>query len=80
MNHTHQKDMKELSALGTLLSGIAMCFMSFGLSHPHEVDSSVLWYFGQCLLYAGGVFAIKSYVLDEINKNLPSRDPKKKTP
>jgi len=69
--------LKELSALATLLSGIVLCFLSFGLSLPHAVDSSALWYFGQCLLYAGGVFAIKEYVLDEINKKLPPNNEKR---
>lgn len=73
------KNLKELSALLTLLSGIAMCFLSFALSRNHVVETSALWYFGQCLLYAGGIFAIKGYVLDEIGKNIP-RTPKNSEP
>ena len=55
---------RELSALVTLASGIALSFFSF--FHSGDVATNVLFYFGQCLLYAGGIFAIKQYVSDEI--------------
>lgn len=52
---------REFSALCTLASGVGLCFLSFFLGGMHTVDGSVLMYFGQCLLYAGGIFAIGEY-------------------
>lgn len=67
-----RKDMMMLiSALVTLLSGIAMSFLSFFLSSPHFIHDSVLLYFGQCLVYCGSAFGIVAYVktkVDELKK------------
>lgn len=59
-----------LSALATLFSGILLSFLSFALNKEHIIDDSVLWYFSQCLLYAGGIFSIKEYALREIRRHL----------
>ena len=60
-----RKDIKEklmvASALTTLASGIILSFLSFFLSSFH-IDSSVLWYFAQTLMYAGSCFGIGAYV------------------
>ncbi len=58
------------SALATLFSGILLSFLSFALNKEHIIDDSVLWYFSQCLLYAGGIFSIKEYALREIRRHL----------
>lgn len=63
---------RTLSALVTLASGIAMCFLSFFLGGTHTLDGSVLMYFGQCLLYAGGIFAISDYAKKLIARELDS--------
>jgi len=46
----------------TLISGIVLCFFSFFRSDEGAVDDSVLFYFGQCLVYAGSVFGLKGYI------------------
>ena len=60
-----KKDIKEkimiISALITLASGIVLSFLSFFLSSYH-IDNSVLWYFAQCLMYAGSCFGIGAYI------------------
>ena len=60
-----KKDIKDTtmiaSALTTLVSGIVLSFMSFFLSSYH-IDSSVLWYFAQTLMYAGSCFGIGAYI------------------
>lgn len=67
-----KKDEKDvimiISALVTLASGIIMSFLSFFLSEAHEIDSSVLWYFGQTLIYAGSAFGIAAYVKTKIDQ------------
>ena len=79
MNTEKQQDKRQkpeeenratLSALVTLCSGIALNFLSFALSKEHIVADSALWYFSQCLIYAGGIFSIKEYALGEIRKHL----------
>lgn len=61
--------LRNVSAILTLLSGIVMCFLSFFVGGTHTVDGSVLMYFGQCLVYAGGIFSISGYA-----KRLISRE------
>lgn len=51
-----------ITACGTLLSGIALSFLSFFLSVPHVIHDSVLWYFAQCLVYTGSAFGLAAYV------------------
>ena len=51
-----------VAALVTLASGIVLCFLSFFLDRQHVINSSVLWYFGQTLLYAASTFGLASYV------------------
>lgn len=51
-----------LTAILTMVSGISMSFFSFFLSEAHEIADSVLWYFAQCLVYAGSAFGIAAYV------------------
>lgn len=55
------------AALITLASGIVLCFLSFFLDRQHEIKSSVLWYFGQTLLYAASSFGLVSYVKVKMN-------------
>ena len=80
-----KKDMKDnmmiVAALITLASGIVLCFLSFFLSRQHEISSSVLWYFGQTLLYAASSFGLATYVKTRLtditnmieNDELPKR-------
>lgn len=66
-----KKDIKDTTmitaALITLASGIVMCFLSFFLDKEHEIRSSVLWYFGQTLLYAASSFGLATYVKAKYN-------------
>lgn len=61
-----------LSAMVTLASGILMSFFAFFMSVDHIINDSVLWYFGQCLMYAASSFGVFSYIkyrFDSLNKN-----------
>lgn len=51
-----------LTAIVTLVSGIVMSFLSFALSELHEISSSVLWYFAQCLMYCASALGLYGYV------------------
>ena len=50
------------SAVGLLASGVLLSFIAFFTSPDGEISSSVLWYFGECLIWAGSVFGITSYI------------------
>lgn len=50
-----------------LASGVILCYLSFLLDKLHHIDESVLWYLGQCLVYASGVFGISGYVDLKVN-------------
>lgn len=67
-----RKDIKDniiiATACVTLISGIVLSFLSFFLSEIHEISSSVLWYFAQCLMYAASAFGIYGYVHAKANE------------
>ena len=76
-----KKDIKEklmiASALTTLASGIVLSFLSFFLS-SYRIDSSVLWYFAQTLMYAGSCFGIGAYIAkfkNEVDDKLNGKKP-----
>lgn len=76
-----KKDIKEklmiVSALTTLASGIVLSFLSFFLS-SYRIDSSVLWYFAQTLMYAGSCFGIGAYIAkfkNEVDEKLNGKKP-----
>ena len=60
--------MTKISALITLLSGIGLAYWGFLTPPQGEVSQSVLFFFSECLLYAGGVFGIKILFREEIIK------------
>ena len=61
-------------AVGTLL-----VIAGFIVPPTGEVHDSVLWFFGECLIYAGSIFGISIYVSGKINHirrelNLPDEN------
>ena len=67
MKKDKKDNMMIVAALITLASGIVLCFLSFFLDRQHEISSSVLWYFGQTLLYAASSFGLATYVKAKLN-------------
>ena len=67
---------KTLSALATLASGIGLCTAGFCVSEAHELNDSLLFYMGECLLYAGAIFNVRLIVLREIRDYLNRKDRK----
>lgn len=63
------------SALAMLIAGVALSVAGFLVPPVGEISDSVLWFFAQCLIYAGSIFGVSIYVQskfselkDEINK------------
>lgn len=74
------KDGKEtvmiITAVIALTSGITLSFLSFFLSLEHIIDSSVLWYFAQTLMYCASVFGVSTYIHTKLDK-IPTLQHKK---
>lgn len=63
------------SALAMLFAGVALSVAGFLVPPVGEISDSVLWFFAQCLIYAGSIFGVSIYVQskfselrEEINK------------
>ncbi len=65
---------KNFSALFLLTSGVALAFLSFFTSESGEISDSVLWYFAQCLIYAGSVFGVTAYIDARLKKIKDAKD------
>lgn len=61
------------SAIALLLFGCVLCIAGFVVDPAGVVDNSVLYIFGQVLLYAGSVFGISLFVDGRINKKIDER-------
>ena len=48
------------SAIGMIVSGIVLAFMSF-FRNDGDISEGVLWYVAQALTYAGGIFGVSIY-------------------
>lgn len=49
-----------VSAIAMIVSGIVLAFLSFFLNN-HDIESGVLMYVGEALIYAGGIFGVSLY-------------------
>lgn len=61
------------SAIALLLFGCVLCVAGFIVDPSGVVDNSVLYIFGQILLYAGSVFGISLFVDGRITKKIDER-------
>ena len=62
-----------------LVVGTLLVIAGFIVPPTGEVHDSVLWFFGECLIYAGSIFGISIYVSGKINNirrelNLPDEN------
>ncbi len=63
------------SAVGMLAAGVALSVAGFIVPPVGEISDSVLWFFAQCLIYAGSIFGVSIYVsskFSELRSKLPS--------
>ena len=56
------------SAVALLLSGVGLSIAGFVTPPAGEISDSVLWYFAQCLIYAGSVFGISLYAQQKVGE------------
>jgi hypothetical protein len=66
-----QKEKKEniqvYTAVGMLALGSALSIAGFIVPPTGDISDSVLWFFAQCLMYAGSIFGISIYVNSKFN-------------
>lgn len=44
-----------------LAAGTVMAYINMWMPPKGEISNGVLWYVGQCFMYAGGVFGVGAY-------------------
>ena len=59
------------AAIGMLLSGVVLTFLSFFLNN-YVVSDGVLWYASQTLVYSGAIFGVNVYFKTKLG-NFESR-------
>lgn len=70
------KNLKEITACAMLLVGVILAFTALLMPPPGEIHDSVLYIFAQCIIYAGSVFGIITYIKNNNpppNSNLPQK-------
>lgn len=65
-----KEDLQIITAVGMLISGVALCYLGFFRSENGSIHDSVLWYFAQCLIWAGSIFGISIYVRGKVENYL----------
>ena len=79
MKRQHKESIQVLTAIIMLAVGTLLVIAGFIVPPTGEVHDSVLWFFGECLIYAGSIFGISIYVSGKINHirrelNLPDEN------
>lgn len=65
MTNERKETVQYITAISTLATGIIMCFLSFFLN-KYIIESSVLMYFGQTLIFCGAVFGINMVIKTKV--------------
>ena len=64
----YKESFKLISAAFMLVMGVTLCFCAFWTAPVGEIHDSVLWYFAQCLIYAGSALGIDLIIDERISK------------
>ena len=65
MTREHRVNIQYISAVGMLISGVALSIAGFVVPPLGEISDSVLWFAAQTMIYAGSVFGVSVYVNDK---------------
>lgn len=68
MKRETKEDVQIWTAVGMLIAGVTMSFIGFFVEPVGIIHDSVLWFFAQCLIYAGSIFGVSIYVTGKVNK------------
>ena len=67
MKKETKEEVQIYTAVGMLVAGVALSVAGFIVEPTGQIHESVLWFFAQCLMYAGGIFGIGVYVTTKFN-------------
>ena len=62
MKRETKEDIQVWTAVGMIIAGVVMSFIGFFVEPLGVIHDSVLWFFAQCLVYAGSIFGVYIYV------------------
>lgn len=68
MERETKEDVQIWTAVGMLFAGTGLTVAGFLVTPLGIIHDSVLWFFAQCLLYAGSIFGVSIYVTGKVNK------------
>lgn len=67
MKKETKEEVQIYTAVGMLMSGVGLSVAGFVVEPTGQIHESVLWFFAQCLMYAGGILGIGVYVTTKFN-------------
>jgi hypothetical protein len=67
MKRDTKENIQVFTAVGMLALGSALSIAGFIVPPTGDISDSVLWFFAQCLMYAGSIFGISIYVNSKFN-------------
>lgn len=70
MKRETKEDIQVWTAVGMLIAGVVMSFIGFFVEPLGSIHDSVLWFFAQCLVYAGSIFGVYIYVNGRVQNAL----------
>ncbi|WAX09490.1 hypothetical protein BT638P1_00015 [Bacteroides phage BT638P1] len=68
MKRETKEDVQIWTAVGMLIAGVGLSVAGFLVTPLGIIHDSVLWFFAQCLIYAGSIFGVSIYVTGKVNK------------
>lgn len=67
MTSSRKENVQYTTAIGFLITGIIICFLSFFMNE-YEIKGGALTYLGESVAFAGGVFSINLYVRKKVEE------------
>lgn len=70
MKRETREDIQVWTAVGMLIAGVSLSAAGFLVEPLGIIHDSVLWFFAQCLVYAGSIFGVYIYVNERVHNAL----------
>lgn len=70
MKRETKEDIQVWTAVGMLIAGVSLSIAGFLVEPLGIIHDSVLWFFAQCLVYAGSIFGVYIYVNGRVQNAL----------
>lgn len=67
MNSVRKENIQYTTAIGFLITGIVICFLSFFMNE-YDIEPGALTYLGEAVAFCAGVFSINLYVRKKVDE------------